>query len=260
MAANELLQHALVIVIGHYGSGKTNLSLNLARMLKAQGKQPTLVDLDVVNPYFRSTDYQELTEHEDIPIVGPVFGKSNLDAPSLPPAVDTTIQQAHIDAPVIVDVGGDPDGARALARYVPSIERVDDALVVVVVNTRRPETKSLEDNLAMIKQLEKQTGLTVSGMVGNNHLAESTTLELALEAESLLKTLAKQSKRKLLAITVPAEAIEDPSATDKTHERLSPSQTATNGGSPVDEKGARVVEFDDALLLPVTRLVKTVWQ
>ncbi len=146
-------QYAVLVILGHYGSGKTNLALNLALKLRALGRKPALVDLDVVNPYFRSTDYQDLIEAQGIRVLGPVFGNSNLDAPSLAPGIDTLIESATVDAPVILDVGGDPDGARALVRYVPALERAANKLVLMVVNTRRPETRSLDDNLEMLQEL-----------------------------------------------------------------------------------------------------------
>jgi len=194
---------ALFVILGHYGSGKTNLSLNLARKLKELGREPLVVDLDIVNPYFRSTDYQELMEAEGVRVMGPALGRLNLDLSSLAPGIDTIIENATLAQPVIVDVGGDPDGARALVRYIPAINKVESKLVLLVVNLRRPETQGIEDNLTMIEELIKTTSLPIDALIGNTHLAEFTTLETVEQSLPILEELSLGSKLPLIAVTLP---------------------------------------------------------
>ena len=225
---------ALLVIFGHYGSGKTNLALNLAKKLKALGRRPTLVDLDVVNPYFRSTDYQDLTDAEGIRVTGPVFGNSNLDAPSLAPGIDALITEATLDCPVILDVGGDPDGARALVRYTPAIAGVTNKLVMLVVNTRRPETQSIEGNLAMLHNISATSSLAIDALIGNTHLAEFTTMDTIEQSVPLLRELSEASGLPLLAVTVPEYVESIPSALQE-------------DSIPVP-------------LLVIERLVKTNWQ
>ena len=82
---NELLPLSPITVIaGHYGVGKTNFSLNLALAAQERGQEVTLMDVDIVNPYFRSSDYTDFLESRGIRIVAPVFAQSMLDTPSLP--------------------------------------------------------------------------------------------------------------------------------------------------------------------------------
>ncbi|MCL2530198.1 MAG: ParA family protein [Coriobacteriia bacterium] len=226
--SNFYEKHALLVILGHYGSGKTNLSLNLAKRLKALGRSPVLVDLDVVNPYFRSTDYRELMEAEGVRVLGPVFGGSASDLPSLAPGIEVVIENATLAQPVILDVGGDPDGARALVRYTPFINKIENKLVLIVVNTRRPETQSSEGNLRIISEIAQTTSLSIDGLVGNTHLAEFTTMETIEQSLPLMLEISKSTKIPLVAITTPEEL-----------------------AKPLDEQ---------QIYLPVERLVKTNWQ
>ena len=98
----------IVVIVGHYGSGKTNLAVNLALDIKKKTKDVVLVDLDIVNPYFRSADFQTLMEKHGIEMITPTYAKSNLDIPALTGQLDAAIcTQKHL----IIDVGGDDAGA-----------------------------------------------------------------------------------------------------------------------------------------------------
>lgn len=226
-------QYALLVILGHYGSGKTNLALNLALKLKRIGRDPLLVDLDVVNPYFRTSDYLALTSAEGIRVTGSVFANSSLDAPSLAPGIDSKIMEASLAHPVILDIGGDPDGARALVRYSAAIEQVQNKLVLLVVNSRRPETMSLEGNLEMIAEIQATSGLTLAGIIGNSHLAEFTTPEIIEASLPLLEELANRSAIPLVAVTT----------------------SCSVDASLQEQAGKRAYE-----LLSIERLVKTGWQ
>jgi len=193
-----------MVILGHYGSGKTNLALNIAMQLKRLGREPLLVDLDVVNPYFRSTDFEGLTSLEGIRLMGPVFGNSSLDAPALAPGIDAAIAEATLAHPVILDVGGDPDGARALVRFVPVIKQVSNRLVLAVVNTRRPETQTVAGNLKMLSDLSATTSLGIDALIGNTHLAEFTTLDIVRDSLPLLEQLSAKSGIPLCAVTIPS--------------------------------------------------------
>ncbi|MCL2837414.1 MAG: cobalamin biosynthesis protein CobQ, partial [Defluviitaleaceae bacterium] len=118
-----------VAVTGHCGSGKTNLSLNIALFLKKQGRKVTLADLDVVNPYFRSADFKELAAGKGIHLVAPAYAGSNLDVPSLTGELDARLGGENT---VIIDVGGDDSGAYALGRYAPRIAGQPYDLIFVV--------------------------------------------------------------------------------------------------------------------------------
>ena len=117
----KVLKKGLTLVCGHYGTGKTNLSINLAVECARSGKDVVLVDLDIVNPYFRSSDYADVLKKENVRVVGPIFANSNADTPSLPAEMGTVL--ADESKIVIVDVGGDDVGATALGRYAEIITK-----------------------------------------------------------------------------------------------------------------------------------------
>lgn len=251
----SLCNSPLVVIVGHYGSGKTNLALNLACMLKEEGRAPLLVDLDVVNPYFRSTDFVAELASEGITVIGPVFGGSNLDAPSLAPGIATAITRADREHPTLLDVGGDPDGARALARFAPLINQRGDALVLAVINLKRPETMTLEDNLQMLEELQAQSKLQITGLIGNTHLAEYTTEDTWQQSLPLLQELSNTSRIPLLAVAVPEELL----SRGEFHlqEAL---QAVSKGGNVLESANEEEQQACAPALLAVKRLVTTVWQ
>ena len=118
-----------VVVTGHYGCGKTNFSINLALDYAAKGRKVTIVDMDLVNPYFRTSDYRELLESKGIEVIAPVFGHTNLDIPSLPASMYSIFDSKDM---VIVDVGGDDIGSTVLGRFRPKFEGLDYDMLYVV--------------------------------------------------------------------------------------------------------------------------------
>jgi hypothetical protein len=192
----------LTIITGHYGVGKTNLSLNIVRDLSAHLPRVTLVDLDIVNPYFRSTDNRAFLDACGVELFGPVHGASNLDTPSLSPGIDEAIRTAGAERVVLIDVGGDPDGARALGRFSAAIAERPHR-VVFVVNLHRPETASVAENLELLRGIEKTSGLTVTEIFGNTHLKEYTTATDILSAAANTRAIADAAGLPLTGITTP---------------------------------------------------------
>ena len=133
----------ITVVCGHYGSGKTNFSLNLAiDMAKEKNKRITLVDLDIVNPYFRSSDYRELLENSGVHVIAPKYAGTNLDTPALSAEIDSVFCDENTQ--VIFDVGGDDAGAFALGRYSDKIKQENYSFIYLVNKyrnlTNTPET------------------------------------------------------------------------------------------------------------------------
>jgi hypothetical protein len=160
------------IVIGAYGSGKTEFALNYALWLKNQVNNVGLVDLDIVNPYFRSRDLREQFESQGIPIISSHTGLENADIPALSPRIFSLLEAQQTK--VVFDVGGDPAGARALGRFQTHIQREKYDLWMVV-NPFRPETGDTENVLEMISRLEAASRLKITGLIDNTNMGKQTT-------------------------------------------------------------------------------------
>lgn len=194
----------VTVVVGHYGTGKTNLSMNLALDAAAAGIQTVLVDLDIVNPYFRSSDYTDLLEAQGVKMVAPVLARSSLDTPSLSAAVGGAIEWAQRRADgfgfptadasgegtaagaaperlVILDVGGDDVGATALGRFSEMILR-EPYEMLYVVNKYRNLTQDAASAVEIIREIQDQSGLVVSAVANNSHLRQCTEASTILEA------------------------------------------------------------------------------
>ena len=172
------------IVIGHYGSGKTEFSINYAVKLAELGKKVALVDLDVVNLYFRSREKQSVLEKMGIRVIGSSIQGSGLDLPAISAAVETPLQDKSYEA--VLDIGGDPAGARALGRYVNFLENSEYDMFFVL-NAYRPETQNLEDVKGYIKRIEDTARAHVTGIVNNTHMRKSTRVEDVVNGYNLAK-------------------------------------------------------------------------
>lgn len=162
-----------VIVAGHYGSGKTNLSLNLALRLREEEKPVTLCDLDVVNPYFRTADFQSMAAEQGIHLITPAFAGSSVDIPALTGALDARLGRGDT---VIIDVGGDDDGAYALGRYAPKIQERPYTMLFVA-NFFRYLTRTPQEAAPYMAEIEAASRLTFTHIINNSNLAEQTTKE-----------------------------------------------------------------------------------
>ena len=160
---------------GHYGSGKTNIAVNYAFSLKAQGKAVAIADLDIVNPYFRSKDSErELTE-AGIDVIALPFANTSVDLPSLPSNVYGLVQMK--DKSVVMDIGGDDRGAYALGRFSPYIRNENDFDLFYVVNFYRPLTQTASDAYEVMQEIERAAGLPFTGVINNSNLGVETTPE-----------------------------------------------------------------------------------
>lgn len=166
------------VITGHYGCGKTNLAVNLALDLAEEHDSVSLVDLDVVNPYFRSSDYTGLLESAGVRVIAPTFAGTTLDVPSLSSAVSSVFSG---DGIVLVDAGGDDVGATALGRFARDIGEIDYDMLYVV-NRYRNLTTTPAEAAALLVEIERASHLKATGVVNNSHLRDETTLGNVLDS------------------------------------------------------------------------------
>jgi len=162
----------ILIIAGHYGSGKTELSLNLA--FAHAGEGITLVDLDIVNPFFRANEMRADLTEAGVRVLAPTFANTTVDVPSLP----ADILSIFVDERrAILDVGGDHAGARALGQYRRHIDKAGYSFWMVV-NARRPLTRTPAEISQMARDIEATSGLTVTGLVNATNLGDETTADI----------------------------------------------------------------------------------
>jgi hypothetical protein len=180
------------VLIGHFGSGKTELSLALARHYGREGGRTALVDLDIVNPYFRSSEHEALLTSEGIDVVSPSFAHTTVDVPALSADVHKVFD-SPLYRHVIFDVGGDPAGATALGRYEPFIRPVRDQMrVCYVVNPLRPLTATEDAICALLSRMEARARVRADMLVNNANLQRETTAKHLVQAQELLERVSKR--------------------------------------------------------------------
>lgn len=179
------------IFIGHFGSGKTETALNFAKEISKNSDKTTLVDLDIVNPFFRSSDADNELAKLNIKLIKPVYANSNSDVPALPAEINSVLQNRN--QCVIFDVGGDDLGSRAISTYKSSIETEDYAMYFVI-NTKRPNTSSFELIEKMLFDVESATRLKVTHLVNNTNLLKDTKACDILKGNDIIKSVAEKHK------------------------------------------------------------------
>lgn len=165
----------VVILSGHYGSGKTNLAVNLALDLRKRHDRVAIADIDIVNPYFRTKDSARELEKAGIRLIASPYAGSNVDLPALPQELYAITDDP--DTRYVIDVGGDDRGALALGRWRDGILRENDYEMLLVINRFRPLTSTAEDTLEILGEIERAGGIPFTGVVNDSNLGDETTAE-----------------------------------------------------------------------------------
>ncbi|MBR4720374.1 MAG: hypothetical protein IK057_01290 [Clostridia bacterium] len=182
----------ITLFAGHYGSGKTNIAVNYAKFIKSEGFDVSIIDLDIVNPYFRTKDSEEDLKKCGIELVSSEYANTNLDAPALPKEIYARI--ADKSKKLVIDVGGDDRGAVALGRFAPDITDENDFEMLFVANFYRPLTQIAEDALQVMREIELAGHIRFTGIVHNSNIGDETTAFDITKKEKELKKLAELSK------------------------------------------------------------------
>lgn len=203
---NLTLDKRVRIIVGHYGSGKTEFSINYALQLADLKNNLSIIDLDIVNPYFRSREKAELLEEQGIKVISSSIGNvSTLDIPALSAGIYGPLQDKNCD--VVIDVGGDAAGARTLGRFKKEILATDYDMFFIF-NANRERTQTATDTIEEIKAIEKTTGLKITGIVNNTHLLKATKIEDVLIGQKLAETVSQESNIPIEYVCI-LEALKD---------------------------------------------------
>jgi len=165
----------VTLVCGHYGSGKTNIAVNMAFELKTKVENTAIADLDIVNPYFRTLDSKEDFDKRGIRLICSSYANSNIDAPAIPQEIYSIIDE--FDQSVIVDVGGDDRGALALGRISSKITAENNYDMLMVINCYRPLTKTVEELIQVKEEIEVAGRINFTGIVNNSNVGKLTTAD-----------------------------------------------------------------------------------
>ena len=190
----------VTLLAGHYGSGKTNIAVNLAMKQKSEGFDVTVADLDIVNPYYRTKDSEEELKAAGIPLISSPFANSNVDLPALPQELYRIVDET--DTHMVVDIGGDDRGAYALGRFAQKLKDENDYEMILVINKYRPLTADEKDAVAIMKEIEEAGHLPFTAIVNNSNLGKETTAEDVLASVPYAEKMAKDTGLPLLLTTV----------------------------------------------------------
>lgn len=181
----------ITLFAGHYGSGKTCIAVSWAKYIKKQGFKVSIVDLDIVNPYFRTKDSAKELKELGIELICSEYANTNLDAPALPKEIYPAISdKSHY---LVIDVGGDDRGAVALGRYTPDILAENDYDMLFVANCYRPLTKTSEDALEIMREIETASGIRFTAIVNNSNIGDETLPQDIKASEDFIKKLSEIS-------------------------------------------------------------------
>ncbi len=197
----------ITLFCGHYGSGKTNIAVNYALKLKADGLDVALADLDIVNPYFRSKDSTAELEKAGVRVIALPFANSSVDLPALPSQAYSLVQNRSEYA--VLDIGGDDRGAYALGRFVPYILEENDYEMVYVVNFFRPLTHTVDQAIEVMGEIESACGLKFSAVINNSNLGAESTAETVRSTSEKAEELRRRTGLPLFATTAEAGIAED---------------------------------------------------
>ena len=207
-----MYENRVTILVGHFGSGKTEIALNGALDLAATGHLVTLADIDVVKPYFRSRAARAILDDAGIRLLAPAGDNTHSDLPIIVPQIRSALKDPACR--LVMDAGGDDSGAKvlgSLADVVPSAE----TSCLAVLNFRRPSTPDPAGAVAMVRDIEAAARIRVTGLVSNTHLMGETTPQIVLEGHQMAV-----ETRRLLGIPLVAVTILDDLADDLRGENL----------------------------------------
>lgn len=190
----------ITVVCGHYGSGKTNVALNMAYELKSCGNDVAIADLDIVNPYFRTKDSIDELNSRGIKLICSDYAGTNLDIPALPDEMYSVIDDKSRN--FILDIGGDDRGALALGRLAPSIISENNYEMIAVINMFRPLTRDVYSTVEVLREIEYAGGIGFTAIINNSNLGTDTTADDVLNSLNYANGVANKMGLPVIATSV----------------------------------------------------------
>ena len=181
----------ITLIAGHYGSGKTNIAVNMAFDLKKHYANVAIADLDIVNPYFRTKDSMKELEDAGIRLICSEYANTNVDIPALPQDMYAVVDDKEMTA--VVDIGGDDRGAYALGRYAPGILEEGNFNMLFVINCYRPLTRNVKDVIEVMHEIETAGGIKFTGIINNSNLGVETKAEDVLNSLSYAEEVSQEA-------------------------------------------------------------------
>ena len=200
MDNNPLKYKRLIIISGHYGSGKTNIAVNIAKEIAERKSNVALADLDIVNPYVRSKDSERELEEKGIRLICSLYANSNVDIPALPQEIYAITDDRSLTA--VLDIGGDDRGALVLGRLAGAIKQENDYEMLMVVNKFRPETKDADSAIEIMREIEFASKIKFTGIINNSNLGEETDENCILSSLSYADEIAEKTGVPVVMTTV----------------------------------------------------------
>ncbi len=193
------MQNKIYIIVGHYGSGKSEFAVNFAKKLKQENKEVCLADLDIVNPYFRSREMRLSLIKLGIDVISDTLNSvKGLDMPYLSPAIKGQI--VHNKKNMILDCGGDVVGIRVLKQFYQEIKERNYE-IYMIVNVYRPETSTVDKIIEMKNKLENEIGLSITGFINNSNFLKQTSIDDIINADKLLKEVSQKTNVPIIYIS-----------------------------------------------------------
>lgn len=213
----------VMVVTGHYGSGKTEFSVSLAMLLAKKGFGPygrlALADLDIINPYFRSRERSAMLEAAGVSVYGSAYGHAvTAEIPELAATIRAPLEDKNCRT--IVDLGGNDSGAMVLNQFSRNFDP-EESLFLCVVNANRPETRDFDGAVRHIEAIERTTGLHIDGLINNTHLLRETDAACVEKGHRLCQRLCEATGRFLWCDCYPAGVVPEDELAGK-YEHLMP--------------------------------------
>lgn len=206
--ASVFEKNRLNIIIGAYGSGKSEIAVNCALLLKERMKdnKVLLADLDIVNPFYRSADAARKLNDSDIRVIFPSYANSNVDAPVLSGEIYVIFDDESYVG--VYDIGGEDMGANVLGSLNNRLKGMEHSLFMVV-NTLRPFTSDVDSIIVMAQELEAAAKLPITGFIHNTNLLESSSFEDIVRGNEILNEVARKTGVPIVATCYMEEYVKD---------------------------------------------------